>query len=108
MHNPAPRARIAVSVVENESLVRLRVAGELDIATAPELQSVVDRVARAGRTLVLDLSHLEFIDSIGVSLIYRLHVRAREDGLGLRLVPGRRAVMRVFDLTGLTDRLPFE
>ena len=82
--------------------------GELDLATAPDVQRELDRAeASDAREIVLDLSGLRFIDSTGLRLVLTAHARSRSDGDRLRLLRGSEPVHRVFDLCGLGERLPF-
>lgn len=46
--------------------VRARLAGELDLATVPELTDALHEQLSAGNDVVLDLSMLEFVDSSGL------------------------------------------
>ena len=86
----------------------IALVGELDLHGA---ERVAQELARAeatdARRIVLDLSGLQFIDSSGVRLILAAHARSRMAGDRLALIPGPRPVQRVFELTGVTDRLPF-
>jgi anti-anti-sigma factor len=50
---------------------------------------------------------LTFIDSTGLRLVLEWDSVARRDGLRLRLRPGPPAVQRVFEVTGVIERLPF-
>jgi anti-anti-sigma factor len=47
------------------------------------------------------------MDTTGVRLIIQADARSRADSNRLALLRGPRAVQRVFELTGLLDRLPF-
>jgi anti-anti-sigma factor len=86
----------------------IRVEGELDLATAEQLERELVRVEGSDAlSIVLDLSALEFIDSTGVRLILQADARSRADSQRLALLRGPRAVQRVFELTGILDRLPF-
>jgi stage II sporulation protein AA (anti-sigma F factor antagonist) len=88
--------------------VRLRALGALDLVTVPILEAQVAQLRDAGfRRLVLDLSDLGFMDSSGLRCIIKLDAEARQDGFSMALVPGPRAVQRVFELTGTTAQLPF-
>ena len=88
--------------------VRVRAVGALDLATVPILEAEVAELRDAGfRHLVLDLSGLGFMDSSGLRCIIELDAEARQDGFSIALVPGPRAVQRVFELTGATALLPF-
>jgi anti-sigma B factor antagonist len=84
------------------------VEGELDLATAERLERELTRVeATDVLSIILDLSGLTFIDSTGVRLLLFAHARSRADSDRLVLLRGPAAVQRVFELTGILDRLPF-
>jgi anti-sigma B factor antagonist len=82
--------------------------GELDLATAERVQHELEHAeATDAEAIVLDLSGLTFIDSTGVRLILMADARSRADSDRLALLRGPANVQRVFELTGLEDRLPF-
>jgi anti-anti-sigma factor len=83
-------------------------AGELDIATAPELEAELLRVeATDAHPIMLDLSALEFIDTTGIRLIMEADARSRADSKRLVLLRPNARVFRAFEICGLADRLPF-
>ena len=86
----------------------LLLTGELDIATAPELEARAEQLCagHAGE-LVLDLSQLEFLDSAGLSAILRVRALCQEHLCEFGLTPGAQPVQRLFEITRLIDRLPF-
>jgi anti-anti-sigma factor len=59
-------------------------AGELDIATVPQLVQMLLVSQLRARVVVLDLRELEFVDTSGVHAIMNASIRARR--LGGRLV----------------------
>jgi anti-sigma B factor antagonist len=77
------------------------VAGEVDLATSPELRAALDAAIAASSQLVLDLSQVTFLDSTGLGVLVQAHQRALEDGSQLRLVVVESNVRRVIDVTGL-------
>ena len=84
----------------------LALYGELDAASAPALEKQLKRLQWAGASsIVVDLSGLDFIDSTGLHALI-LAARRAPDGQ-LSLLRGPRSVHRVFELTGMDDRLPF-
>ena len=88
--------------------VRVALSGELDISSALTFEEELRRIEQAGdpETMVLDLQGLKFLDSTGLRLILSAHVRARRDRRRLRIVlPGNRAVQRIFQLSGASERL---
>lgn len=84
----------------------VRVNGELDIATAGDLERALLRPRDPGERVVLDLAGLRFMDSTGL----RVLVRAREEAksgrweLFVRNVPAN--VERLFSLSGVQDVVP--
>ena len=95
-------------VARDDATATVLPIGELDIDTMPILRAWCARLRGDGmRHLVVDLRQLEFIDSSGVRCILDLASEARLDGFSLALIPGSRAVQRVFELTGTTTALPF-
>ncbi len=86
---------------------RLTLIGELDLATAPLIESAFDAVLRddSAEMIVVDLTELSFMDSTGVHLLVRMRA-ACEDADRLRVINGSRAVQRVLDLSGVRAHLP--
>ena len=84
-----------------------RVAGELDIATAPALREQLLRaIATHGPSLVLDLDDVAFLDSTGLGVIVGVLKRARTLGGDLVIAGASPAVRRVFEITALDRTLP--
>jgi anti-anti-sigma factor len=83
----------------------VRVSGDLDIATAPQLTQTLRRAEDAARRVVLDLRELTFMDTAGVHAIVDANVRAAVAGRRLVVVRGRPRIDRVLALTGAYDRL---
>ena len=86
---------------------RLKLAGEFDFAGRPLADDALERSRDKGQKLVLDLSELEFIDSMGIHFVVTAHERARAAGREFSIVRGGPQVDRVFNLVGLDDVLPF-
>ena len=93
-------------LAEGEGALRVKLAGEFDLS-GRELADQVLESAGTPSELVLDLSELEFIDSMGVHFIVTAHEQAKERGCELSIVRGGPEVSRVFSLVGLDDALPF-
>jgi anti-sigma B factor antagonist len=86
----------------------LALSGELELGSANTLQAAVARVCAGDlKSLTIDLSKLMFIDSTGLAAIILANKICERDGHGFWLIPGPRAVQRLFEITGLIDVLPF-
>lgn len=87
---------------------RLRLAGELDMSSAPELNEAIDRLAEAGqRWLLVDLTDLTFCDSTGIAVFVRGDNRAAAQGGWLRVTGATGRVERVLKVTGLAEVLGY-
>jgi anti-sigma B factor antagonist len=82
-------------------------AGELDLVSVPRFEEAFAGVVGRGCPIVIDLGELTLIDSCGLWLITTIHSACRERGLSLRLWAGSEHVQAVFEVTGLSDLLPF-
>ncbi|HUQ59480.1 STAS domain-containing protein [Lentzea sp.] len=81
------------------------VVGELDFGTTPRMLKTVEPLAAQGRTLVLDLSGLDFCDSSALSALVRLHKVAQAAGGALHLAALRPQVRSAITLTSLDQLL---
>ncbi|MGH8873273.1 MAG: anti-sigma factor antagonist [Acidimicrobiia bacterium] len=75
--------------------------GEIDLASAPRVQSAIETFS--GQPVVLDLRRVEFMDSAGLKVLLNQRSRLEDSGGDLRLVVGEGAVVRLLELTGVTD-----
>ena len=70
-----------------DSVVIAEISGEIDMSNANELRMALNGMtSNEALGLVVDLSELEYIDSAGIHLIYRLRDSLRSRGQQLRLV----------------------
>lgn len=83
---------------------RVAVHGELDIATASELERELR--ARLGRgDVVLDLQAVSFMDSSGLRALLVASREAREAGRRLLVQPGKGQVLRVIEIAQVSEHL---
>lgn len=79
-------------------------AGEIDVATAPPLRDRLQALTAAGRsTVVVDLLGVSFLDSTALGVLVGALKRCRESGGDLPLVITEPRILKVFEITGLTD-----
>lgn len=93
---------LTTSVLHDDGIAILALAGELDLAVTAELDAAVSGVLDDGlRTLLVDLDGLVFCDSTGLGALLRASRRVREAG-GTCVVAGARdAVQRLLTLTNM-------
>lgn len=94
---------VDASIAGTRATVRPR--GELDLATAPQVEQHVSALWSEGaETVVLDLGAVSFFDSSALRLLMRLQTQAADNNRGFLLRDCSPAVMRVLELTRLDDR----
>ncbi len=80
----------------------VRVAGEVDVASADRLREQLARtVAEGGTDLVVDLTAVSFMDSTGLGLLVGTLKRVRTAGGRMALVIDSDQLMKIFTITGL-------
>jgi anti-sigma B factor antagonist len=95
---------IDVRVDKERALLTLR--GELDLASAPLLQTEIDSSELASAAmLVLDLQELKFIDSTGLRVLLAANERSRERGQEFAVTRGSPQVQRLLSITGVGERI---
>ena len=84
----------------------VKVIGELDMATAPQLGTAITSLPDGGSRVVIDLTETTFLDSSGLNVLVRCQRELAGRKVDLRIVsPADRAVHRVFEITNLTGPL---
>ena len=91
---------------DGERVIRLR--GELDIESAPDLERVLLRPRPARQRVVLDLAELKFMDSTGLRVLLRARTAADEGRWEIQLRNVPPTIRRLFDMTGVHAALPAE
>jgi anti-anti-sigma factor len=102
---------VELSIVEDRATDRttLRLAGELDMATARRLEAAVAAaLARKEVELVVDLGEVRFMDSTGLRALLRARRDCERRDRGFFLVPAANGAQhRLFEVSGLIGHLTF-
>jgi anti-sigma B factor antagonist len=101
-HFPLPSGMLEIDTVRGGDDLCLRLSGEMDLAFVDRVEEAI-RVAEksAARAIVVDLSDLEFMDSVGLAMLLQAHTRTRLDGQTLSFVPSSHdAVRQLVAVTG--------
>jgi anti-anti-sigma factor len=94
-----------VQVHELGDRLVLAPVGELDLASAPRLRTrAVQAVTSGHRDLVIDLSGVDFADSVGAGTLVAIYKRVRALDGSLVLARPEPQVRRVLELAGI-DRI---
>jgi len=97
---------LAVERRSEDGIELVLVEGEVDIATASKLISVLNSsVAEAIKSVVVDLTQVGFMDSTGLALLINAHRRLslRRKGFAVVCPPGQ--LRRVFEVTDMLETL---
>src|SRR5664280_1300789 len=86
----------------------LRLTGALDLNSLSEFEAAVSPLWPHSTAITLDLRELVFIDSSGLWGISAVAKWCARKPIEFSLIPGPRSVQSVFEMTGLSDILPFE
>jgi anti-sigma B factor antagonist len=98
-----------VQDVVSDGRHRLVLTGELDLAPAAELESMLLRLCAGGtKQIALDLSKLRFMGSTGLRLVLLARELCEQHGYEFLLIAGPANIQRMFEMTGLLDVLPFQ
>jgi anti-sigma B factor antagonist len=89
-----------------EWLAVVTLNGEVDAYVAPTLRDKVEGILDGGAFwLLLDLTGVEYIDSVGLGIMVGAAKRATARGGDLAIVCQRPNVLRVFEISGTKDLL---
>ena len=97
--------RMTTGAVDADTHV-VELQGELDLATTPYIQAALDAALETGKPfVVLDLDDVTFVDSTTLAVMLAAHRRLEARGGRLVTVCSDPVDARVFEITGLTQRL---
>lgn len=93
---------LKVSTRSHAGHALVAIAGEIDLYTAPRLQSEFTRLLQDGpNRVVIDMSAVEFCDSTGMNVLLSALKRIKEQGGALDVAAPRPAVRKILQVTGL-------
>ena len=97
---------VTFAVEHHEGVLVVRIGGELDLLTVPELRvRVVAAIEQTTGPVVIDLTDVGFLSSAGLQLLISVHSDLAAEHRKVGLVTGdNRPVVRPLQVTGL-DRL---
>ncbi|MEV7086830.1 STAS domain-containing protein [Streptomyces sp. NPDC093085] len=98
-----PYAPFGIEIVTGQDRVLVRVSGELDCDTGPDLFAAL--AALTDRYVELDLSRVPFMDSTGLSLLLGQRRASRRAGGDISLLRCSAPVRRILDVTSTLAHL---
>ena len=99
---------VQLQIEERDDVVIASVSGELDLAGAPSTgEAIGEAVPTSARTLVVDFTKLEFIDSSGIAMLFNLARRLASRRQELRVVAvDGKPVARVLEIVEFERAAP--
>lgn len=101
-HTRRRRSSIALLTADDGEVQVVTVGGELDLSTVAQLDDYLAQLD-PGRPVVLDLHHLTFLDSTGLSVLIDNMHRVRATGGTLTIRRPSPPVARTLEVTGLLE-----
>ncbi len=99
-------AEFRCEIVHETDRVAVCVGGDVDMATAPQVADALTQAATT--TPPTDVVACTFLDSSGLSALLEGARAARAAGRGYAIRGANEQIVRLVELTSLTDELPFE
>lgn len=103
-----PLVGLSIVVSQHATTITIALEGEWDLAEQQRMSdAVADVLERQPDRVVLDLSRLTFMDSSGLHAVIELARHAAGLNIALEVIPGPRAVRRLFELCQISGSLTF-
>jgi anti-sigma B factor antagonist len=100
--NEAAPSRLRVDIERDGDAAVVRCGGKLVAGVNDFLYTEVGRLIPVSKRIVLDLTELSYMDSMGLGTIIRLYVSAKSAGCEMELV---NIGLRIRQLLGMTNLL---
>ncbi len=97
-------AGISIEVRSEPDRTVVALSGDVDAVAAPALRTTLaDVIDRAPVTVRIDMAGVDFLDSVGISVLVASFNRAMDAGVGFELISVPPSSRRVLEITRLTD-----
>ena len=100
MHEVEP---LELSADHTGSSTVVTVAGEIDLATAPQFEAFLrDQLAHTRAVFMLDLSGVDYLGSAGLEALLAVRAECKRRGVDLVFAECSFSVLRTFEVSGFT------
>lgn len=98
--------RIQVTAVDDK-ITKITLNGRLDTLGVGQIEThFIATLVPAGKSAIVDLSHVEFVASLGIRMLISTARGMRQRQAQLALYNVRPLVQEVFDIVSLSDIIP--
>lgn len=95
---------LAIGIEENSNHYIVKLSGELDVYTAPELKDKLLPLTEGnGNEIQIDLQHTTYMDSTGLGVFISAYKSSKEHQSHMELIHVKDRVLRLFKVTGLDE-----
>ncbi|WP_077624174.1 STAS domain-containing protein [Sediminibacillus massiliensis] len=95
---------LEIDVINNEASAVVVLGGEIDAYTAPKLkETLMPLTQQEGQLVEVNLENVNYMDSTGLGVFVSALKSSKENNSELKLVQLQDRVLRLFEITGLTD-----
>jgi anti-sigma B factor antagonist len=99
--NPAPVSQLGMTVDNTPTEILVHCSGKMISDTTQVLKTTVKTLLSEGRTVVLDLTNVSYIDSSGFGAVIGLYVSAKAAKSHLKLIHLNERLKELFSITRL-------
>ena len=96
-------ADMEIAVSDHGTVIVVSVQGELNALTSPDLAEQLAQSVRQCGNLVVDMTHVRYISSAGLHVLFAAIKACRQRNGDLCLVGLEKNVHRVLEMSGLLD-----
>lgn len=97
---------LTIDIQQNEQKYYVKLAGEIDAYTAPELKNKFMNITEEPNPdITVDFTNVSYMDSTGLGVFIALLKSIKRTDGSLKFVGVSDRLKRLFDITGLTDIL---
>ena len=99
----------SISTSDRDGRAVVVIRGELDLATAPDLEATLSERLDAGQDVIVDLRELAFLDSTGLRVLVAAHARVEGEEQSFLIVrpPPGATIEKILAISGVERVLDF-
>lgn len=97
-----------LDATQQDGVTTVRVRGEVDLESSPELWADLQRYITRDQTLRIDLAGVDYMDSTGVAVLVRALKQSQQIGSQITLACPSPRVKAVLDLARLSQLFTIE
>jgi anti-sigma B factor antagonist len=99
--NPTPISELSITTEPGEGETILHCHGRVTSSTLSTLQTAVRALLPDTKAIVVDLTDVSFMDSMGLGSLVGLYISAKKAGSRLRVVNLNQRIKELFSITHL-------